>query len=175
VKAALLALPIAALVACGSSSTDGGGAAATATQSASSSTTSATPAPTAAPTAAPTPAAGVPVGTGSAGSVGTVLVDGQGHTLYRLTAESSGAVACTGSCAGSWPPLAVPAGQQVQSQGSLPGRFGTAARPDGTLQATYNGWPLYRYAGDTAAGTANGQGVAGKWFAVTPSQATAGM
>jgi predicted lipoprotein with Yx(FWY)xxD motif len=115
------------------------------------------------------------VGSAGAGSAGTVLVDAQGHTLYRFTPESNGKIACAGGCTPTWPPLTVPSGQQLQGQGSLSGALATVQRPDGAMQATYNGWPLYRYAGDTASGTANGQGIAGKWFAVTPSVPAAGM
>jgi predicted lipoprotein with Yx(FWY)xxD motif len=182
VKAPLLLLaPLAALVACGSSSTGSGGTATpspAATESATAAPTAtavptATPAPsTPAPTAAP---AGVVVGTGSTANAGTVLVDAQGHTLYHFTPEAHGGISCTGSCASTWPPLMVPAGQQVQAHGSLSGSFATVKRPDGSMQATYNGWPLYRYSGDSSAGTANGQGLFGKWFAVTPNQAAAGM
>jgi predicted lipoprotein with Yx(FWY)xxD motif len=171
VKALLLALPVAALVACGSSSS-GGPAAGTASSTSTSSSSTATAAPA---TAAPTAAPGVAVGTGTAGSAGTVLVDAQGHTLYRFTPEAQGTISCTGGCATTWPPLTVPAGQKIAAQGSLSGTFTTVQRPDGTMQAAYNGWPLYDYSGDTAAGTAAGQGIGGKWFAVTPTQAAAGM
>lgn len=172
--AVLLCLPVAALVACGSSSsTSGGGAAATASQSSAAGASTSTDTGTATSSAA-APAA-VTVGSGSTSNAGTVLVDAQGHTLYRFTPEANGHVACTGGCATTWPPLTVPAGAQPQAQGSLSGKLATVARPDGTMQATYNGWPLYTYAADTGAGTANGQGVGGKWFAVTPDQAAAGM
>jgi predicted lipoprotein with Yx(FWY)xxD motif len=178
VKAALLILPVAALVACGSTSNTTTGSASTPTAAATA-TPSDTPAPTAAPTAAPTPTPAPPkavtVGSGSTGNAGTVLVDVSGHTLYRFTPESNGHIACASGCTGTWPPLTVPAGEQVQAQGSLSGKLATIQRPDGTMQATYNGWPLYDFSGDSAAGTANGQGIAGKWFAVTPTVPAAGM
>jgi len=104
-----------------------------------------------------------------------VLVDAKGLTLYRFAPEANGQVACTGGCAETWPPLTVPAGGQLQAQGSLSGKLATVQRPDGSMQATYNGWPLYTYSGDSAAGTAAGQGFGGRWFAVTPDQAEAGM
>ena len=169
--AVLLCLPVAALVACGSSSTPSGGAGAATSQSSSAS------GPTSSDTSTTTSsaAAAVTVGTGSTSNAGTVLVDARGHTLYRFTPEANGQVACTGGCPSTWPPLTVPAGAQPQAQGSLSGKLATVQRPDGTMQATYNGWPLYTYAADSGAGTANGQGVGGKWFAVTPDQAAAGM
>jgi predicted lipoprotein with Yx(FWY)xxD motif len=46
------------------------------------------------------------------------------------------------------------------------GSFGLLKRPDGTLQVTYNGMPVYRYAGDSGPGQSNGQGIGGVWFAV---------
>jgi len=181
-KALLLVLPAAVLVACGSTTNTTGGAATPTAEPTSAPTASAaataTPAPaTAPPTAASTPAppAGVVVATGSAGAAGTVLVNAQGHTLYRFTPEAHGAISCTSGCTGTWMPVTVPSGQQVQPQGSLSGTFTLVTRPEGTRQAAYNGWPLYAFAGDSAGGTANGQGIAGKWFAVTPTVAAAGM
>jgi predicted lipoprotein with Yx(FWY)xxD motif len=158
----LLAAATAALAACGSSTS---GNAPSGAAAASSSPTAAAPSPT---------AAGIVIATGTVSGVGTVLVDAGGHTLYHLTAEASGTIACTGACSTNWPPEVVPPGESVTPSGSLPGTFATVKRPDGTTQATYNGWPLYAFAGDTAAGTANGQGKLGKWFAVTPDLAAPG-
>jgi predicted lipoprotein with Yx(FWY)xxD motif len=45
--------------------------------------------------------------------------------------------------------------------------LGTITRDDGTMQATYNGWPLYYYSGDAAPGDINGQGMEGLWFLVS--------
>lgn len=170
-RIALIGLPMSVLAACGSSTNNSPAATATPVTA---STATATPAPTATPVPTPTATAapaGVSVGTGSTTSAGTVLVDAQGRTLYRFTAEASGSIACTGSCVSIWRPLVLPQGQQVSPQGSLPGHFASMARPEGTEQVTYNGWPLYTYSGDTAAGQATGNGVAGKWFAATPNQA----
>jgi predicted lipoprotein with Yx(FWY)xxD motif len=187
VKLALLLLPAAALVACGSTSTTTTGSASTPSSMATAAatptdtpTTAPTPAPTAAPTPAPTPApppppAAVVVKSGSAGGVGSVVTSADGHTLYHFTPEAHGQIACASGCTGTWPPLIVPAGAKLQAQGSLSGTLSTIKRPDGSMQATYNGWPLYDFSGDSAAGTANGQGIAGKWFAVTPTQSSAGM
>jgi hypothetical protein len=57
----------------------------------------------------------------------------------------------------------------LPSSSALPGKVGTVVRPDGTEQLTYDGMPLYTYAGDTKPAQASGQGVEGVWFAVTPS------
>jgi predicted lipoprotein with Yx(FWY)xxD motif len=159
---AIALLSAAALAACGSSAsnTSSSGSAATAAPSTSSSS------------AAPTTAApGLAIATAAVTGVGTVLVDTGGHTLYRFTPDAAGQTACTGACATNWPPTVLPPGEQVQPAASLSGKFATMARPDGSTQVTYNGWPLYAFAGDSAAGTANGQGKLGKWFAVTPDVA----
>jgi predicted lipoprotein with Yx(FWY)xxD motif len=103
--------------------------------------------------------------------LGTVLVDAHGLTLYRFTPDTTTKVACTGICAGLWPPLVV-SGETPMPTGS-PGivGLGTVKDPDGALQVTYRGHPLYTYIGDTKPGSAKGQGLKDKWFAVTPSVA----
>ncbi len=110
------------------------------------------------------------VSTGST-SLGTVLVDAQGMTLYYLTTEHGGHIQCTGGCATTWPPLTVPAGSTPTSAGAVT-RLGTVTRPDGSTQVTFDGAPLYRYSGDTASGQTNGNGVDGVWFAEKPSTST---
>jgi predicted lipoprotein with Yx(FWY)xxD motif len=95
---------------------------------------------------------------------GTVLVDAQGMTLYRLSAERAGRFICTSSpCLQVWHPLSgSTAGASVSS-------LGTVKRPDGTEQVAYKGMPLYTFAQDRAPGEANGQGLkdVGTWNAVT--------
>ena len=113
------------------------------------------------------------LGSRTAGSVGTVLTDSSGRTLYHLTTEQGGHIMCTGGCATVWPPV-LASGSVPSSVAGLPGRVGTIARPDGSTQVTYAGLPLYRYSGDTAPGQANGQGIQGVWFAVTPSGTASG-
>jgi predicted lipoprotein with Yx(FWY)xxD motif len=93
--------------------------------------------------------------------VGSVIVDAQGRTLYRFTAEAEGVPVCTGACVGTWPPAL------AGSASGLPEHVATIRRPDGgKLQLTYDGHPLYRYAGDRSKTDANGQGVGGQWFVV---------
>jgi predicted lipoprotein with Yx(FWY)xxD motif len=99
-------------------------------------------------------------------SLGTILVDSQGMTLYHLSGEQNGKFICTSSaCVGAWHPLAAPAGGAPSGVGSL----GTVQRPDGTLQVTYKGTPLYTFTGDQQPGEAKGQDVkdVGTWTAVT--------
>jgi predicted lipoprotein with Yx(FWY)xxD motif len=96
--------------------------------------------------------------------VGSVVTDAQGRTLYRFTAEAQGVPVCTGACVGTWPPAVVAAAS------GLPKHVATVKRPDdGKLQLTYDGHPLYRYAGDRSKADANGEGVGGQWFVVKES------
>ena len=99
-----------------------------------------------------------------------VVVDGAGRTLYRFTLDRAKSIKCTGGCAKAWPPVIVARGTKpVAGKGIAQARLGTVTRPDGRLQLTYYGLPLYRYAGDKRAGDITGQGVGGNWFAVAPS------
>ncbi len=98
----------------------------------------------------------------------TVLTTAQGRTLYWFAPDTATRSACYGTCAAYWPPVrgAATAGPGVT------GRLGTITRSDGSVQATYDGHPLYTYVGDTAAGQANGNRLnlnGGLWYEVTPS------
>ena len=114
-------------------------------------------------------AAGAVVKTASSSSLGgTILVDAQGMTLYHLSGEQNGKFICTSSaCVGVWHPLTVAAGNTPTGASSL----ATVKRPDGSVQVTYKGTPLYTFAQDKSPGQANGQGVkdVGTWRAVTVS------
>ena len=103
------------------------------------------------------------------GSVGAVLVNSAGMTLYRYSPDGTGKPMCTGACATIWPALTVPAGTVHVTGGSglTAADLGTTTRSDGTLQVTYKGMPLYTYSNDTKAGDAAGQGVGGIWFVIT--------
>jgi predicted lipoprotein with Yx(FWY)xxD motif len=103
-------------------------------------------------------------------SKGTVLTTAGGLTLYWFAKDTAMQSNCNGSCATYWPPVI---GSPVAAPGtSLPHGFGTIKRADGQTQATYDGHPLYTYAGDTGAGQISGNDVdlsGGWWWAVTPS------
>lgn len=130
----------------------------------------ATEAPTEAATDAPTEATtGVTISTSSSADVSEpFLVDDQGRTLYVFTndTQNSGTSACTGECITEWPAVVVTA-TPTAGTGVDAALLGTITRDDGTMQATYNGWPLYYYAGDTAPGDMAGQGMEGVWFLVS--------
>jgi predicted lipoprotein with Yx(FWY)xxD motif len=107
------------------------------------------------------------VGISHAG-IGQILVDFQGRTLYLFKADQGTRSACSGACAGAWPPLLV-TGKPTLGNGVDASLVGTATRPEGTTQLTYNGHPLYRFAQDQKAGETNGQAVSAfgaSWFAL---------
>jgi predicted lipoprotein with Yx(FWY)xxD motif len=98
---------------------------------------------------------------------GTVLTDAKGLTLYWFAKDTSASSACTGACAAAWPP--VTGMPQAASGVALTGKLGEIKRPDGTMQATYHGHPLYTFQGDTAPGQTNGNGLTGfgaKWSVI---------
>ncbi len=114
----------------------------------------------------PAPAAGPALATRDT-TLGTVLTDGDGYTLYTFDEDTAAEITCVGQCAEIWPPsLGAP-----QAAAPLPGNLGTMARPDGTPQATYDGRPLYRFAKDTAPGQTSGDGVKGTWHVVVVDSA----
>ncbi len=122
----------------------------------------------------PSQSGSVQIGTSSVSGVGTVLVDDKGFTLYYLKTETSGKIMCTGSCAGAWPPLLLPAGTTSATAGSgVSGKLGTINRPEGGTQVTYNGSPLYTFTSDQSPGQTTGQGVNG-FYAMTPSGPSTG-
>jgi predicted lipoprotein with Yx(FWY)xxD motif len=113
----------------------------------------------------------VQVATAHSTSLGTFLVSAS-RTLYHDSAEARNTVKCTGVCAKEWRPLLLTAGAKpVAAAGVSAALLGTVKRPDGKVQVTYRGLPLYVYAGDSKSGDVNGQGVAGLWHAVAPSGA----
>jgi predicted lipoprotein with Yx(FWY)xxD motif len=99
------------------------------------------------------------------------LVGSNGRTLYLFEADKNGTSACSGACAAAWPPATVTGTLQAGS-GVSQALLGTITRPDGTMQLTYNGHPLYYFVGDTGAGTAHGEGskaFGADWYVVNAS------
>lgn len=145
------------LAACGSSSTTSTSSSAAARPAASSTSSGASTAV---------------VKTASNATLGaTVLVDSQGLTLYHLSGERNGTWICTSTaCVHAWHPLTTPTGAALSASISS---LGTIKRPDGTIQVTYKGTPLYTFVGDAKPGDAKGQGIkdVGVWTAVTTSAA----
>lgn len=124
-------------------------------------------------TPAPTPTPQPVLKTTSAmvdGKSTTILVGENGMTLYYYTPDKgTGKVTCTGACLQAWPPLLLPTGvDKPVGETGVTGTLGTVASPNGGMQVTYNGWPLYFWQKDTKPGDTTGQNVGGKWFVVPP-------
>jgi predicted lipoprotein with Yx(FWY)xxD motif len=101
-----------------------------------------------------------------------VLTNGKGFTLYWFAPDTSTKSNCNGSCATYWPPVKGP----VTAGAGVTGKLATITRSDGSVQATYNGHPLYTYVGDKAPGQDKGNGLnlsGGLWHDVTVSGAAA--
>lgn len=96
----------------------------------------------------------------------TVLTNTKGLTLYSLSVEKNGKFICTGSCTSTWIPLVVARGTTPKG----PVKLGTVRRPEGKIQVTFRGRPLYTFDGDGAKGQVKGEGFkdVGTWHAVTP-------
>jgi predicted lipoprotein with Yx(FWY)xxD motif len=98
----------------------------------------------------------------------TVLADANGRTLYWFAPDSAARSACYGSCAAYWPPVKGPA----RAGPGVTGKLSVLTRTGGSVQAAYDGHPLYTYVGDSAPGQANGNGLnlnGGLWHEVTAS------
>jgi predicted lipoprotein with Yx(FWY)xxD motif len=139
----------------------------------SSATSGGTPAAAASSAASSAPASSSGGTTLTAKTIGgqQVLTNAQGFTLYWFVPDTSTASKCTGSCATFWPPVKGPA----TAMSGVTGQLSTITRSDGTIQATYDGHPLYTYAGDTAPGQNKGNGInasGGLWHEMTVSGAT---
>jgi len=105
------------------------------------------------------------------GDLGTILIDSEGRTLYDFHKDQGSTSACYGACAAAWPPLLTEGNPQAQGPADR-SMLGTTKRKDGTEQVTYNGWPLYTYAGDQNPGEANGNDIdqfGAEWYALQPN------
>lgn len=98
--------------------------------------------------------------------LGTIVVDGVGRTVYASSADTQEQSTCYGPCADTWLPL-LAAGAPAGGIGIQVAEVRTLSRRDGSQQVTYQGHPLYWYAGDTFPGEINGHGVelfGAEWF-----------
>jgi predicted lipoprotein with Yx(FWY)xxD motif len=121
-----------------------------------------------APTTAPSGAATV---SAASTSLGTILVDGSGRTLYLFQKDQPNQSACAGACVAAWP-VDSSSGTPKAGSGVTASMLGTIKRGDNRTQVTYHQHPLYYYSGDSGAGQQNGQGVdafGAKWFVVNPA------
>jgi len=97
----------------------------------------------------------------------TVLTSANGFTLYSFAPDTPTTSNCNGTCAQNWPPVTGPT-----TASGVTGTFGTIKRSDGSVQATFDGHPLYTFAGDTAPGQNKGNGLnisGGLWHEITTS------
>jgi predicted lipoprotein with Yx(FWY)xxD motif len=105
--------------------------------------------------------------------LGTVLVNGQGRTLYMFVPDKRKKVTCVRSCAAVWPPVKLSKGQKALASGQAKSSLlGSDPNPAGGRVVTYAGWPLYTYVADTSPGTAKGQALnlnGGLWYVLAPS------
>jgi predicted lipoprotein with Yx(FWY)xxD motif len=96
-------------------------------------------------------------------SLGKVLTNDAGKTLYLFTKDVKGLSACTGGCKDTWPIFFK---ETLKLDPNLnPADFGTITRDDGAKQTTFQGWPLYAYKSDAVAGDVKGENVGGVWIA----------
>jgi len=115
-----------------------------------------------------TPVAGATVMVATNPTLGKILVNAQGMTLYVFGADTPGTSNCSGACLQNWPALTVASGNPVAGSG-VTGTLGVITRSDGLKQVTLNGMPLYTFFKDTKPGDANGQGInafGGVWTVV---------
>ncbi|MEU6660151.1 hypothetical protein [Streptomyces sp. NPDC046821] len=148
-RKALFAIPLAlGLVACGTGSDDGTGSG------------------TARHKAPRKAASGTQVTVADVG-LGSILVDGQGRTLYAFTKDKEATSNCDAECIAVWPALTSPS-PAAAGKGVEKSLLREAKQSGGAVQVTYGDWPLYYYVGDMAPGDVNGQGLDGEWFAVSP-------
>jgi predicted lipoprotein with Yx(FWY)xxD motif len=105
--------------------------------------------------------------------LGTVLVNGQGRTLYMFVPDKRKKVTCVRSCAVVWPPVKLSKGQKAVASGQAKSSLlGSDPNPAGGRVVTYAAWPLYTYVADTSAGAATGQALnlnGGLWYVLAPS------
>ncbi len=105
----------------------------------------------------------------SGSSLGNIVVNGTGLTVYIFDKDTAntGKSACTGACLSTWPPVTTTAPNPHVT--GISGTVATITDPDGKMQITINGLPLYTFAGDTAKGDVKGQGLQNVWWVLSPS------
>jgi predicted lipoprotein with Yx(FWY)xxD motif len=135
--------------------------------------------------ATPSGASGSPAATtgaspaaSTAGSVHTVdlvssapahLTGDMGLALYAFKKDGPSTSACTSSnCVANWPPFTVKAGETAAAGTGVTGTIATFARPDGSMQVSWNGQPLYYFAGDTKPADTTGANVSPDWSLAVP-------
>jgi predicted lipoprotein with Yx(FWY)xxD motif len=119
----------------------------------------------------PAPRSAAPTVDAKKTSLGTVVVDDTGRTLYVFAKDTGPKSTCSGACASNWPPFTAQSAPRAGT-GVAASALSLVKRDDGRRQVVLDGHPLYFFGGDRSAGQANGQGVdafGAKWFVVSPS------
>ncbi|WP_277213577.1 COG4315 family predicted lipoprotein [Isoptericola croceus] len=103
--------------------------------------------------------------------LGTIVVDGEGMTVYYFTPDEpgSGVSVCEDECLINWPP--VHAQDEDPQVDGVTAEVGTITGNDGELQVTLDGRPVYLFVGDEAPGDVAGQAVEDVWWVVAPDGA----
>ncbi|TDU89112.1 putative lipoprotein with Yx(FWY)xxD motif [Kribbella voronezhensis] len=133
-----------------------------------------TPLPTPPPVTQPTtPSADAPVVI-KAGTtkLGPTAVNAEGFTVYLSVLDSTDpprSVCVSKKCLTAWKPVYVGKAGVVAGAGVDQAKLGKVVRPDGDVQATLGGWPLYLFIKDKAPGDVLGEGVKGTWHALDPA------
>ena len=104
-------------------------------------------------------------------SLGKVLVNANGRTLYMYTLDKSGKSVCYTSCASFWPPMLSKTSKPTLGAGVKRSLVGVTKRKNGKLQVTYHGHPLYTFLADKKAGAVGGQGYQKRWYVLNASGA----
>lgn len=155
---------VALLAGCGSSSSSSSSSAAATTPATTQSTAEST-------TTTASTGSGVTVDAKHS-KLGTILAAGPKKlTVYLFEKDKGTTSACEGQCASAWPPVTT-AGAPVAAAGALSADLGTTKRPDGTMQVTYKGHPLYFFEEDKDSGDAYGQGskaFGAGWYVLKPN------
>jgi predicted lipoprotein with Yx(FWY)xxD motif len=152
---ALAAAPVLVLSACGSSSSSS-----TATDSGGGTGTGSTP------PAVNHQASGHGLHVAST-SLGKVLVDANGRTVYMFSPDSAGTSTCDATCLQYWPPVA-----PGKAAATVTGKVASTSTTAGGKIATVGGWPVYTFIEDQQPGDVKGEGFSdfgGVWYAVSPS------
>lgn len=109
-----------------------------------------------------------------------VLESNTSRTLYLLSNEVGGVVACTGACLASWPPMEVPtatAAASISLGAGVDGKIGFVTRSSTEKQVTFNSYPVYTFAGDRGPNQSNGQGIqepsGATWYVINASATSA--
>ena len=105
-------------------------------------------------------------------SLGPVLVDSKGLTVYLLTADTPGHSTCSAQCLQYWPIVAAPSGTGMSPVPGISAALTTSTSTSGASMVAAGGWPLYTFVKDQAPGDVTGEGVktfGGTWYAVSPS------